>query len=439
MEISLLTLLVAVVGITFGLGFIFAQLAKMTRLSSSAPQFATEGASTSMPAMPEPADVLTQTQFHYQQTHINGLNTQLRMLEEKLRWVEQDRRESEDAVMELQQQLKAAKGPRGDEVTQREAEIALLRAQLNAAISNVSKLERKVIRSESDAQSAQQENQELRAKIWAQQSTDMALNRLQDRQTALQAAIIENQKTRDHLAGEVVALNASLAARELLLAEREASLEAAERRLSQLNEDYARLAARENHWEKQQAVLADTQAAVTQFQIERNAAQEQIVLLHLALNDAGEQIRAVQERLHALHEAMALRDGQVTGLHGELRRLQSELTSRQESIEQGEAALNDLRTELTRTVTVAEERLTLLHLSESTVLSLQEELSQAHVQRETLEAALVLATNNLEMLREQFNDAEAGRMLLEAELQNKTEALSLANDDLAQLSSRDMS
>ncbi len=83
MDISLLTLLVGLALGTFFLGFIFARLAKLAQISSPAPQLATEGASASTPAIPEPADVLTQTQLHYQQTHINGQNATIRMLEEK--------------------------------------------------------------------------------------------------------------------------------------------------------------------------------------------------------------------------------------------------------------------------------------------------------------------------------------------------------------------
>jgi chromosome segregation ATPase len=399
MDISLLTLLFALALGTFALGFIFSRLAKLARLSSPARQFATEGALATHAATPEPADVLTHTQLHYQQTHINGLNTNIRMLEEKLRWLEEDRQEADGTIADLQRRLREASGPRGDEVTQREAEIALLRAQLDAAISNASKLERKLIRAESDALTAREETQELRARLWAQQSTDVALSRLQDRQTALQNAIQEHLHTRDQLARDVVMLNAALSERETALAERTAALNATERRLLALNEEHARLVARENAWEKLHSTLADAQAQATQAEAARDDALVQIAGLTGALEDAGAQRQQVTERLHALHEALALRDGQVTELHGEVRRLQQAGAEAQQAFAVAEA--------------------------------------EAAQQREMLEAALLLATGNLESLREQLNDAEASRLLLEAELQNKAAALELATDDLSQLSSRE--
>jgi chromosome segregation ATPase len=448
MEISLLTLLIGLALGTFALGFIFARLAKLSRLSSPARQFATEGAHASTPATPEPEDVLTATQLHYQQTHINSLNTNIRLLEEKLRWAEQDRVEADEAIADLQRHLKAAKAPRGDEVTQREAELALLRAQLDAAINSASKLERKAIRAEHDAHAANEENQQLRSKLWAQQSTDVALSRLQDRQTALQAAINENQLTRDRLAGEVVTLNAALAEREALLADRDSMLTFADRKLREKEEDYARLVARENTWEKQQALLADTQAMAAQAERERDEARHDVAQLRVALGESGAQIQLVSERLHALHEAMALRDAQVTELHGELRRLQGEHAATSEhrdslreeltqTIAGAEANEKELRAALARSVSAVEETRTMLRLRDGAVTEFEVQLALAEQRNETLEMALLLATANLTALREEMNDAEAGRMLLEAELDNKTQALAVATDDLAQLSSRE--
>lgn len=448
MDISLLTLLIGLALGTFALGFVFARLAKLARLSTPAHQFAHEGATNGTPATPEPADVLTATQMHYQQTHINSLNTNLRLLEEKLRWADQDRQEADEVIADLERQIKAAKAPRGDEVTQREAELALLRAQLEAAISQTSKHERKAIRAEHDAVAAKEENQQLRAKLWAQQSTDVALSRLQDRQTALQAAINENQITRDRLAGEVVSLNMALAEREAKLAERESMLLFAERRLKEKDEAVARLVDEENTWEKQAVLLADTQAQAAQAAHERDEARSECVELRVALSDAGAQMQTISERLHALHEAMALRDGQVTELHGELRRLQHDHAEANEAIADlsetlaltktaGESTAGELREALARTVAAAEETRTLLKLRDSAVAMFQEKLDLAEQQRETLEAALMLATANLESLRDQASDAEAGRMLLEVELENKVQALAIAQDDLAHLSSRE--
>lgn len=432
MEISLLTLLIGLALGTFALGFIFARLAKLSRLSTPTRHFATEGASAGTPATPEPEDVLTATQLHYQQTHINSLNTNIRILEEKLRWAEQDRLDADEAITDLQRHLKAAKEPRGDEVTQREAELALLRAQLDAAINSASKMERRMIRAEHDAQAAKEENTQLRAKLWAQQSTDAALSRLQDRQTTLQAAVNEVQITRDRLAGEVVTLNATLA----------------DRRLKEKEEDYARLVARENAWEKQQSLLADTQAQVAQTERERDDALRNATQLRAALDDAGAQIQTVSERLHALHEAMALRDAQVTELHGDLRRLQQEhaATSAQrdalreelaQTIAGAEANEKTVRAALARAVSVAEETRMMLRLRDGAAIELEAKTALAEQQRETLEAALLLATANLATLREALHDAEADRAALEVEMENKMQALAVANDDLAQLSSRE--
>lgn len=448
MEISLLTLLIGLALGTFALGFIFARLAKLSRLSTSGRHFATEGAPASAPATPEPEDVLTATQLHYQQTHINSLNTNIRILEEKLRWAEQDRMDADEAIADLQRHLKTAKEPRGDEVTQREAELALLRAQLDAAINSASKMERRMIRAEHDAQAAKEENTQLRAKLWAQQSTDAALSRLQDRQTTLQAAVNDVQITRDRLAGEVVTLNATLAEREALLADRDAMLTFADRRLKEKEEDYTRLVARENAWEKQRALLADTQELAAQAERERDDALRNAAQLRAALDDAGGQIQTVSERLHALHEAMALRDAQVTELHGELRRLQQEhaATSEQrdslreelaQTIAGAEANEKTVRAALARAVSVAEETRMMLRLRDGAAIELEAKTALAEQQGETLEAALLLATANLATLREALHDAEAGRAALEVELENKMQALAVANDDLAQLSSRE--
>ncbi len=313
----------------------------------------------------------------------------------------------------------------------------MLRAQLNAAINNASKLERKLIRASHDAQSAQEENQELQAKLWAQQSTDVALSRLQDRQAALQNAIAEHLKTRERLASEVTSLNATLAEREAVLAERESMLVDAECRQKQLDENYARLVARENAWEKDQSMLADAQMQARQAEADRDAALLKVNQLQQELNGANGQLQLVSERLHALHEAMALRDAQVTELHGELRRLQQEHAITQDALQQAEDAAGDMSAELARAVAATEEARTMLRLRDSAAASLQDQITQAQLQREKYEAALLLATDNLESLREQINDLEAGRMLLEAELDNKTQTLALANDDLAQLSSRE--